>query len=179
MKALLLAVLFFASCTQESPQRNVRKEVVRFRTSDSIPNRLDKYFTHADAEKILGEPVHSTDSNVSRGNKVLIYKRTYSANDTDVVSNKLGALYVMLEGYVWVDSAKSRYSFVIEANRPHGIEELTGVGDEAYFHSDGTNFLFIMARRGGILLTMKVNKITSKTSREAFMLVAKRIVGDM
>lgn len=48
------------------------------------------------------------------------------------------------------------------------------MGDEAYFQGS-ENFHFIMVRKGDRIFVMKVNKITSKTSLDEFMLTAKNI----
>lgn len=44
---------------------------------------------------------------------------------------------------------------------------------EAYFHRDGSNFLFVLVRKGTLLFRIKVNKITSLTSKEAFMEISR------
>ena len=49
------------------------------------------------------------------------------------------------------------------------------LGDEAYFHSDGENFYFILVRKGLKMIRMKVNKITSNTSVAEFNRVARKI----
>ena len=45
---------------------------------------------------------------------------------------------------------------------------LTDVGSEAYFHSDGENFLFVLIRNENFMIRMKVNKTTSHTDEAAF-----------
>ena len=82
----------------------------------------------------------------------------------------------MMEEYPEATAAGKVYNSIMEANRPNGINELQGLGDEAYFHSDNTNFLFILARKGNKMIRMKVNKITSNTSREAFDNTARKII---
>jgi hypothetical protein len=48
------------------------------------------------------------------------------------------------------------------------------MGDEAYFHSDGQNFYFIIVRIGKRLFRIKVNKVTSHTSLNEFKRVSKK-----
>jgi hypothetical protein len=133
-------------------------------------------FTLAEAEQILGEPTMQTNNTESRDESSGLHHITYTAKDTDRVTGKLGVIYYLLQSYTTVQGAELRYSSIKKANEDHGIETLTGVGDEAYFHSDGTNFLYIMARKGVKVLTMKVNKTTSHTSRAAFDEVTRKIV---
>jgi len=45
-----------------------------------------------------------------------------------------------------------------------------------YYHSDGENFYFILARKNDKMLRMKLSKITSKTSETQFKEVAKKLI---
>ena len=136
-------------------------------------------FTLEQAEKILGEPATQSNNTESFDGSSGLHHIDYTAKDTDRVSGKLGVIYFLLQSYTTVASAHERYAFIKKANENHGIETLTGVGEEAYFHTDNENFLFIMARKGMKVLTMKVNKVTSKTSRAGFDEVTREIVEKM
>ncbi len=136
-------------------------------------------FSLAEAEKILGEPATLGNNTEGFDGQSGFHNIDYTAKDTDRVSGKLGAIYLLMQSYKTEAGAQERYTTIKTANEPHGIETLTGVGDEAYFHTDNENFLFIMARKGVKVLTMKVNKVTSKTSVDAFNKVARKIVGKM
>jgi len=143
------------------------------------PADFGDLFTLKDAEMILGEPAKQTEDAGTTG-EVARHHATFMANDTDAVSHNLGAIYYLAERFPDISAAQVKYVNIYEANAGHdGIKVLEGLGDEAYFHSDNTNFLFIMARKGRDVLTMKVNKLTSHTSREAFDRVAQSIVGRM
>jgi hypothetical protein len=132
-------------------------------------------FTLPDAEKILGEKAHLTDSNQNNKSNVSIYQCTYKSDSADAKTGKTGAIYVMIEDYSEIESAKKTYSGIMESNRKNGITELDGLGDEAYFHTDNQNFYFVLVRKGNRMLRMKVNKITSVTSLEEFNRVANKI----
>jgi hypothetical protein len=162
-----LLVMLFTCGTQKGPA-----------TEQAVADT--SLFTLAEAEKILGEPAHLTNGTDSFDPGFATDERfVYTANDTDRVSGKLGVIYFLVQTYTTVAGAHERYAFIKKANENHGIETLTGVGEEAYFHTDGENFLFIMARKGMKVLTMKVNKTTSHTSRAGFDEVARRVVGRM
>jgi len=133
------------------------------------------FLTLADAEKILGEPVHVIDSSTILGPESLTYQCGYAANEMDSKTQKTGAIYFLVERFNELSGAQKRYSFIMESNRDNGIKELKDVGDEAYFHTDGENFYFIMVRKGVNVFNMKMNKITSTTSLDAFNDVARQI----
>ena len=140
---------------------------------------MGELFTLAEAEKILGEPATLGNNTEGFDGQSGFHNIDYVAKDTDRVSGKLGAIYLLMQSYKDDAGAQERYATIKTANERAGIETLTDVGDEAYFHSDNENFLFIMARKGVKVLTMKVNKVTSKTSVDAFNSVARKIVAKM
>jgi hypothetical protein len=133
----------------------------------------------ADAEIILGERAVITDSSSSNDGSVEIHKFTFTAQDTDQVTRKLGNLYYMSERYTDERDADRVYDGIRSANQHLGISDMPGVGDEAYYHTDNTNFYFVMARKGTKTIRMKVNKTTSKTSPAALKEIAARIVSEM
>jgi hypothetical protein len=139
---------------------------------------LSKYFTLADAGKILGEAAHLADSATKKQGNAVSYSCSFKANAP--AGDKTGAIYYLLEKYDDVLKAHQKYSSIKKANENHeGIKTLTNLGDEAYYHSDGTNFYFIMARKGEWVLTMKVNKVTGNTSLTEFNKVAASIVEEL
>ena len=133
-------------------------------------------FTESDAEKILGEQAQLTDSSTTLKEDTLEYRCAYTANAKDQKTGKTGVVYFLFEQYAKVSIAKKVYSSIKTANENHeGVKVLHDMGDEAYFHSDGQNFYFILVRKGEKMLRMKVNKTTSTTSLNEFNLIAKNI----
>ena len=131
--------------------------------------------TLTDAEKILGEPSVITENNTSTQPNIKATRLTYKAKSSE--TQKEGGLYFLLEEYKLITDAKTKYAFIQASNENNaGFKPLKDVGDEAYFHSDGENFYFIMARKGTKVATMKVNKITKSTSQDAFVETAKSII---
>jgi len=136
----------------------------------------DNLFTKSDAEKILGEPAHLTDSSTTIKEDTLEYRCTYAANSKDQKTGKTGIVYFLFDQYAKASIAEKIYSSIRVANENHeGFKVLHDMGDEAYFHSDGRNFYFILVRKGEKMIRMKVNKITTTTSLNEFNLVAKNI----
>ncbi|HLF64274.1 MAG TPA: hypothetical protein VI603_11000 [Saprospiraceae bacterium] len=144
--------------------------------NDSSAIDPQNFFTLANAEKILGQQAHLSDSASIVEAEVSTFKCSFTANAEDEKTGKTGNIYLMLEQYAQVSSAQKVYSSIKASNADHaGVKELHDLGDEAYFHSDGENFLFILARKGERLLRMKVNKITSTTSVSEFNQLAAEI----
>jgi hypothetical protein len=139
----------------------------------------DALFRKADALKILGESAELTDSTYSDTHGVIIFSLVYKALKKDAKSGKTGNIYYMLEQYDTLEAAERTYDFIRTANKDHGIRDLEGVGEEAYFHSDNTNFYFILARKGNRMIRMKVNKTTGNTSLDEFNRIAARIAGQL
>jgi hypothetical protein len=134
------------------------------------------YFSKPDAELILGEKAYLSDSSSTTKKDTLEIKRAYTANSRDPQTGKTGVIYFMIEEYSRESSAKDAYHFFKSANEKHeGVRTVHDMGDEAYFHTDGTNFYFILVRKGKIMFRMKVNKTTGHTSLKGFNLVSKKI----
>lgn len=133
-----------------------------------------KVVTLADAEKILGERAHITDSTMSTQSNIVVYKSTYTANAGNDATR--GSVTFLFEDYKLQGDATTKYGFIKASHEGKaGFEELRGLADEAYFHSDKKNTHIIMLRKGTKVVTMKVNKITPKTSEKAFREVAAKI----
>lgn len=138
------------------------------------------YLTKADAEKILGQTAALTDSMATNKNNVAAYRCTYTADDKDPETGKSGAVYFMIEHFNNLTSAKEVYqSFKTSNQNSSGFKTLSDIGDEGWFHTDGENFCLIIVRKNDKMLRLKVNKLTSKTSMEAFREVAGKIAGDL
>jgi hypothetical protein len=184
---LIISSLLIWTCIQSTRLRNSNYQQVQQRSKagplietnvnqHAKPTALGKLFTLPDAEKIIGQPAHLADSSTKREGNVLIYRCAFKANSEDVKTHKTGAIYFLAEEYSQISSAQKKYSSIKKANENHeGIKVLDNLGDEAYFHSDGENFYFIMVRKGTSVFNMKVNKITSTTSLDDFNVTAKHI----
>jgi hypothetical protein len=187
MKKLFLVVPVFGICfscsgadprlTNDDPSAPTLQSVEprADRKLEETQAEVEHLFTKADAERIVGEGVHLSDSSMTRDKGVVTYKAAYSADRSDIKTGKTGNIYTLFEEYASVSSAKEKYSTIRTANQPNGIEDVDNVGDEAYFHTDNQNFYFIMIRKGTRVFTMKVNKITSNTSLDEFNAVARKI----
>ncbi len=143
-----------------------------FDAGDSGPRLLSL----REAEQILGQRAHLSDSSHTAGVVILSWNLVYTADSADEKTGKTGNVYFMYEEYETIEDAQRTYADIKTGNEKHeGFKVLQGMGDEAYFHSDGENFMFILVRKGAKMLRMKVNKVTGKTSPDAFNAVAARI----
>ncbi len=194
--SLALCLAFILSCSQpstvsvrdkgESHSGTVKTAKGNHPLTSIHPSSL---FTLPDAEKILGEPAHLTDSSsTTRGvaskhavndsvsavkKDASTYGCAYKANSVDKKTGKTGIVYFLFEQYPQVSSAKTVYSFYKRANENNpGFKELHGLGDEAWF---GSSPLFVYVRKGDKIFVMKVNKMTSMTSSDEFNLIATQI----
>lgn len=132
------------------------------------------------AEEIMGEPAELTCNTFIEKGDTLEYKCDYTALSKDEVTGKTGKLYFMYEIYPNVVAAGDAQASIYNANKGHqGVEVVTGVGDEAYYHTDGTNFYFYLVRKNEKMFRMKLNKITSHSSEENFKEVAKGIADQL
>lgn len=136
-----------------------------------------QYLTLAEAEKILGARVELVSNSWTYTTDANKFDCAYRAVEKDKASGKEINLFFRLEESTTEDQAKQIYESIWESNKNHaGIEPLSGIGDEAYAHSDKPNFHFVFARKGKFTLRMKVNKAVAATSPEALKAFAKRVV---
>ena len=174
---LVAAILFISACAHST--NSGQKDDTQNRQANAFAEtgtEAGRLISLTDAEKILGAPAHLSDSSVERKPGVVTCHLAYKANAKDVSGQKTGAVYFVFEEYSQLPSAEKKYSSIKTANANHeGIKVLDDLGDEAYYHSDGENFHFIMVRKGAKVFVMKVNKITSTTSLDEFYLVSKQI----
>ena len=181
---LITSAVLLSSCGHlNSDNVSEKKESA---ATDTIPIAISSYqtnsffdkvyFSKSDAEKILGEKAHLSDSSSTIKKDTLEIKRAYTANSVDQKTSKTGVIYFMIEMYDQDSSAQAAYNFIKVANENHeGVKIIHDMEDEAYFHSDGENFYFILSRKRKLMFRMKVNKITSHTSLNEFNLVSRKI----
>jgi hypothetical protein len=185
---LTASTIFFWGCRHLNSEKVSQKTEPRTadtisitkssRQNNSFFNRV--YFSKSDAEKILGEKAFLSDSSSTIKKDTLECKSAYTAYSKDQKTGKTGVIYFMIEQYSQDLSAKNAYRAIKAANENHeGVKTVHDMGDEAYFHSDGQNFYFILVRKGKIMFRIKVNKITSNTSLNEFNLISKKISDDL
>src|SRR5262245_11732855 len=117
---------------------------------------------NADAEKILGLPARQTESETFTKDNVLQHKCSWKATQEDLNSN----LYYLDEQYDNAESAHKVFEDIVVSNRNNPGHARPDIGDEAWLHSDGTNFCLLMVRKGNKIIRMKVSKLTKETSVE-------------
>ncbi len=122
----------------------------------------------ADAEKILGLPARQTESETFTKANVLQHKCSWKATQEDLNSN----LYYLDEHYNNSESAHKVFEDIVVSNSNNPGQTRPDIGDEAWLHSDGTNFCLLMVRKGNKIIRMKVNRLTKGTSVEEMKRVA-------
>lgn len=183
-----LILLFCNSLSKTSdenewPANQLLKNGAVTSTIDNDAQRLFNpahLFTKEVAEKILGEPAHLDDSATIVNKDAVQYKSSYIAIAKDPKTGKTGGVYYLFERYNNATTAHEVYDSFKDGNQSQeGFSILHGMGDEAYYHSDGENFHLIIVRKGKNMFRIKVNKITSNTSLEQFKTVAKNITAEL
>lgn len=165
-KILFLFLIFSASALALNCQTKAANEKVK----------PCKFLSFAEAEKILGGPVELITNSWTFTAERTRFDCIYRSLEKDKVSGREINLYFMLEESSTEDQARQIYADIWNSNKNHlGIEPLSGIGDEAYFHSDKSNFHFVMARKGNFTIRMKINKAVETNSPEELKAFAKRI----
>lgn len=161
MKHLLLPFVFTVACSTH-PHTFAR---------DLKPCQ---FFTLPDAEKIIGKAKQTGELTETKdtGN---ILRCTYTA--IEKINGHDTNLFLVVELAKNETAAKLIYTSLKKANEDlPGLEDISDLGDEAYFHTDGENFYFILVRKGDKLVRMKLNKITKKTSPVDLKAAAKFVI---
>src|SRR3982751_3722000 len=100
-----------------------------------------RLLTLEDADKIMGEAAKLTCNTFIKKGDTLEYKCDFTALSQDGITGKLGKLYFMYEIYSGVAAAANAYAAIYHANSTHaGVEVVSGLGSEAYYHTDQTGF---------------------------------------
>lgn len=166
-----LAGLF---ATYDKAPTNVNEPCIT--QTDTLPI-ASKLLTLTDAKKIMGEPAKLTGNTFIKKGDTLEYTCDYTAIAQDAITSKTGKLYFMYEKYKGAAAAANAYSAIYQGNRGHkGVEVVSGLGNEAYYHSDQTGFYFFLVRKNEKMIRLKLNKVTSHSSVTEFKAAAKRIV---
>src|SRR5829696_181715 len=169
---ILSLIGLFATC-QKTPT-NVNEPCIIQTDTVAIASKL---LTLTDAEKIMGEPAKLTCNTFMKKGDTMEYKCDYTALSQDAITGKTGKLYFMYEIYGRVAAAANAYAAIYQANSRHqGVEVVSGLGNEAYYHSDQTGFYFFLVRKNEKMVRLKLNKVTSNSSVVEFKEVTRRIV---
>lgn len=156
---LLITLLFIASLSPEAFLPGMRK-----------PAGCD-FFTRHNASKIIGSDVTWTGSD-SADSEPKKWTCTFVSKE----SADGPRVYFGLHRFSSIDKAREEFDGIVLSNKNHtGFERWAGVGDDAIVHTDGSNFQFVMVRKGIRSFRIKVNPAGS-TSLESVKAVAQDLV---
>ncbi|CAN5456182.1 hypothetical protein BH20ACI1_BH20ACI1_14310 [soil metagenome] len=165
-KTLLLFLIFFASALSLNCQTKAVNEKVK----------PCKFLSFADAEKILGQTVELVTNSWNFADDKSKFGCTYRSIEKDEASGREINLFFTLEESSTEEQGEKIYEDIWNSNKNRaGIEVLSGIGDEAYSHSDKPNFHFIMARKGKFTIRLKINKAVETTSLKELKAFAKKV----
>ncbi|WP_295720344.1 hypothetical protein [Mucilaginibacter sp.] len=124
-----------------------------------------------DAEKVLGQTARMSASSGEEKNGVSKQRYTYVA-----IADTLSHLYYLSAQYPVITAAQKAYAAIVAGNvGMPGQEKITGLGDEAFFHTDKQHFYLIIFRKKDQVITLKVNKLTGKTSAPELRKLAAKL----
>jgi hypothetical protein len=140
------------------------------------------YFSHGghkitmdQAQSILGEKcklIDQTNANDENGHR---FSSTYLVEE-----NKSKALFYVFESFKNYSLAKIKFIEFYEGNmNKKRFEELDSDGDQAFFLSDNENFALLIIRKNNELIRLKVNKISSTSSKNNLIKVGNSIAARM
>src|SRR5688572_8372176 len=157
MKMLFNQAAVFLMFCFSSPSHAVDSSVPQAHKARSTPNAGSKtntdefwqqaarLFTLLDAQQVLGEAAHLSDSATIAIRDTFRFKCTYTANNKEQQRGKTVNVYFMYEHFTDEATAKNLYTLFKTSNQnARGMKALDSVGDEAFFQSDGHNFALII-----------------------------------
>lgn len=113
-----------------------------------------------DAEKILGQRVRLTKNAKESTGAITKMRMTFTG-----ITDTTGHLYTLSAKYAGAAEARKAYAAIMAGNAGMpGEEKLTGLGNEAFFHTDKQHFDLLIFRKNDQLVTLKVNRISSRVS---------------
>ncbi len=128
--------------------------------------------TLAEASGILGEQAVQLEKNSTAEGGGHQFRTRFQASGNEQVF-----LYYQFENFENETAAKAKFDEFHAGNvSQSGFKDLSGLGHEAFFHTDDRNFSLIIARKGNEMIRLKVNKITNRYSKEKMEQVARDIL---
>lgn len=135
--------------------------------------------TQADAERILGQPVHLTGDTSELKGEVRQCGCTYTGVAKDPSSGQDINLYFSFEQKESSPSAEQaqRVMSSTKSENAHDapIKDLSGIGDEAFLLGANPDVHFIMARKGAVVIRLQIKLATEKTSFEELKSFASKV----
>ncbi|HTE23101.1 hypothetical protein [Flavitalea sp.] len=134
--------------------------------------------TNEEVKMMLGVIADSMSSKDSTGEGWYLRKnRTYTANIKENNQIRISNLYYAYERHASIDIADKLIDSYFASNKNSlGYQQLSGYGDEGFFHTDDENFCTFVARKGKVFIRLKVNKLTSKSNPEAVKRIGKQLL---
>ena len=136
--------------------------------------------TKSDAEKIFGATAQMVNSQTENKDNSTRYTCTWRDTGKDIKPGDTCNLWYVLDVYKDETAAKKIHAVIVQSNKNlQGFTLLSTLGDEAFVHTDNTNFQLIMVRKANRIMRIKVNKITGRTSLEELKKVTGKIASTL
>jgi hypothetical protein len=135
--------------------------------------------SQSDAEKILGQPVRLTGDKSERKGDIRQCSCMYTAVAKDPVSGQDINLYFSFEQTEGRPSADQAHQMMASTRSENAhdtvIQDLSGIGDEAFRLGEQPNVHFIMARKGTVVIRLQIKEATQNTSMEELKSFAGKV----
>lgn len=155
MKKLILLLLFSPVYLFGNSrfQDNISPQAINLSDSTSVFTRGP---AKADAERILGQAAQLTEDKKETSDNRIKRSLSYTALDKEEGTHRPINLHYTLTKYPDSVLARRAYNDILKSNTNlPGQSSLTGIGDEAWYHSDSENFSVIIVRKSDMLMLMK------------------------
>lgn len=164
----LLSLLLFFVCSSPVTELSA---CIATQTGLCEKQQPCKLLTTADAEKLLGQPVRLIQEATEMRGDVRQCRCVYTGINKHPVNGQDINLFFSIEQRENSPSAAQAHQVLetikIENAHDTTIIDLAGIGDEAFQLGDSPNVLFILARKGPIILRLQIKQATEKSSMEA------------
>lgn len=175
MRTLAICIAIISVACMSCGDADERKRA----SFDSVQREYNNPWDQTQAELIVGRPVRFSEAGASSNSMWYSHTTKFVALETDSLG-QLSMLEFNFLGYIELDSAKRSYVLNKEYYLKDGrVEELVGIGDEAFFHTDDKHFFFAFVRKGNRELRVRLDFISDLNTQENFLKAVKEIADTM
>lgn len=141
--------------------------------------KLRQRLTEAEAERILGQPVRLLQNTSGMKDDVRQCMCGYFGMTRDKATGQNCVVYFSLEEKAINPSVEQAHQVLVSTKAANAhdtlIQDLSGIGDEAFALSNDSDSHLIMARKGTIIMRLQVKRAAGNRSLEELKAFAERV----
>ena len=179
IKNLLFASLILKGAAYsfgQAPVPAAKDDVAAVSILPDMIFRTSNFISLEDAEGILGQPVHLSDSSLKRKADYTIYKFNYRGNSVDSIACTRIELSFGFEEYSQLSYVAGIYDAIKTECRKNSSVKNLEVGEEGFLSIDAWNFPSIIIKKKNRLFKFWLSHVTDKRSLSNLQLAASKIV---